>query len=202
MIVIFLVGWGIMAGLLSYSGAFEGFPSSGLLSWGLFVPPGIAICTCGIWPPLCEFTSRLSLRALTLAEAPRVIGGTYLLWQYTRGTLPPQFALPTGISDIVFGLSAIPAAFLLLRTPQTPKPGFLTWHILSFGFLLISSFSGMLTSPAPLHSFPASMVPVFLGPLMILIEMAVLARISLKPEAAFRSSAYFDLAQNMDRPGR
>jgi hypothetical protein len=177
LIALFFTAWGMMAAWLSFAGALEMFPSAALLAWGLLVPPGVAIWICGTWPPLCRFAAGASLRSLTVAEAPRVIGGTFLLWQYSRGLLPAEFAMPTGISDIVFGLTAIPAAFLLIKPAQQPRRGFLTWHILSFGFLVLSSVSGILTSPAALHSFPSSMVPVFLGPMMILIEMAVLVRI-------------------------
>jgi len=170
---------------LSYSGILDHVASGFLLLAGLFVPAMVCSLAYAGWPAFRSFVNDLPLKLTTVLEAPRVIGGTFLLWKFQQGLLPAEFAWLTGISDIIAGLSAIPAAIFLISREGHPKRGFGPWHIFSLGCLVASSLSGILTSRGlnivgneissqALSSFPMNMVPIFLGPMMILFELASL----------------------------
>jgi hypothetical protein len=171
----FLV-WGASSVALSLSGGLARLPAAALLSWGLIIPPTLFLIFYKRSRKFREFIVSLPLRALTLAESPRVVGGTYILWELRKGSLPPAFGMITGMTDLLFGLTAVPVAMLMMETPRQPGRGFFQWHVLSLLALFVSSVTGIFTSPLGLRSFPSSLVPVFLGPLMILIEMAALAQ--------------------------
>lgn len=172
-----IAAWGIAAIALSASGTLERFSGGGLLLWGLVVPPGLFLLLYKVWTRFRQFILSLPLRPLTAAQTPRVIGGSFLLWELWAGMMNNGFAMPTGVSDIFFGLTAIPVALGLTRGPEQPKRGFGIWHAFSLGFLLLSSTSGIITSPVALTFFPASLVPVFLGPMMIVLEIAASAKL-------------------------
>ena len=171
----FLV-WGATSVALSLSGGLARLPAAALLSWGLVIPPSLFVIFYQRSRKFREFILSLPLRALTLAESPRLLGGSYILWELRKGLLPPAFGVITGMTDVLFGLTAVPVAMLMVEPRRQPGRGFFQWHVLSLLALFVSSLMGIFTSPAGLRTFPASMVPVFLGPLMILIEMAALAQ--------------------------
>lgn len=172
--IVCLFVWLAIALGSSLFGLLGHFQSATLLAWGLALPGATYACTCWASQPFRRWVLKLALRLLTLGEAPRLLGGSFLLWKYWQGALPAAFALPTGISDIVVGATAIPVAFLLLSPLGRPKPGFLSWQILGFTWLIISSSSGIITSPTGLRLFPMNLVPVFLGPVMILLHLAAI----------------------------
>ena len=196
--LLFIAAWFLLAVGVSLSGAFDNVSSATLLLAGNV--PGLTYFCIVVWSRRSrQFTSSLSLRALTLAEAPRILGGMFLLWKYERGILPAAFALPTGISDVVAGFGAIFAAIVLVSHDGRRKRGFLAWHWFSLGCLILSSLSGILTannslgvfrtglSSQAIVSWPMSLVPTFLGPMMMLFEIAAL-RHSV-PQLALRYKA-------------
>lgn len=169
-----LITWFALALACSRHGILAQFHSATLLAWGLAVPSALFSAIYTGSRPCRNWILALPLRALTLGEVPRILGGSFLLWKYSQGVLPAAFSLPTGISDIAAGATAIPAAWLLLSPSGQPKPGFLIWQLAGFTWLIISSASGIVTSPPALSLFPMNLVPVFFGPLMILFHLAAL----------------------------
>jgi hypothetical protein len=170
-----LILWFLTFLALSLSGTLDDVPSATLLAWGLALPAGLYTVAFAVSPAFRRWLAKLPLREITLAESLRIFGGTYILWKHTKGELPSAFALPTGLSDIVIAASAIPASRLLVTSEGEPRPGFVLWHLFSLTWLVISSSSGMLTSPPALSTFPLNLIPVFFGPLMILLSFAAIA---------------------------
>lgn len=169
-----LAFWFAAALGFSLTGVLAQFRSATLLGWGLALPPALYVAGYAASAAFRTFVRGLPLRPLTFAEMPRILGGSFLLWKYSLGLLPGTFALTTGISDILVAASALPAGFWLVSRAGRPERGFLLWQSIGLAWLVISSSSGMLTSPPALSTFPLNLIPVFFGPLMIVIHLAAI----------------------------
>jgi hypothetical protein len=170
--------WAGIVTSLSLTGYFERYRSAKLFAWGLAIPALSYSAAYLGSATVRNWVRHLRGRALTFCESPRFLGGTYLLWEYSQGRLPPAFSLIAGISDIVVAVSAIPAAWFLVSGSGMHKPGFRAWHIFGLVCLGASGSSGMLTSPGPMNTFPLVLIPMFFGPTMVLFHLAAL---SLRP---------------------
>ncbi|WP_214405301.1 hypothetical protein [Pseudonocardia lacus] len=102
------LAWVVVSGLLAAAGAYRQDPSAprpwfavtfvGVLAAVLLVArvPVVARALAGPHVPAM----------LVAAQAPRVVGGVFLLVM-AAGGLPPVFALPAGIGDVAVGVAAV-----------------------------------------------------------------------------------------------
>jgi len=90
------------------------------------------------------------------------------------GVLAIWFALALWAS-LSESLRSIPSAILLTAGFVI---GIRRWHMFGIAALIVSGGSGVLTSPPAMSAFPLSLVPTFLGPVMLLLHLAALAVIS------------------------
>jgi hypothetical protein len=167
--------WAALSLCLSIFGLLESFRPASLFAWGLLVPAATYTAVYAASTAFRGWILSIALRALTLGETPRILGGSFLLWKYSQGLLPASFGLPVGISDIVVAATAVPAAWFLVSSSGRPRHWFVSWQVFGLLWLLISSSLGMLTSPDAMHIFPMNLVPVFFGPLMILLHLAAIS---------------------------
>jgi len=123
-------------------------------------------------------------------QVTRVMGAVFLAL-YARGLMPAEFAIPSGIGDIIVGATApIVAAILFFNFPFG-KILAIGWNIVGFAELTAAIILGFLTSPTPyqllafnnpnyfLFDFPLALVPVFAVPLSLLLHIFSL-RVLLK----------------------
>lgn len=103
--------WGILALLASANGYTADIARFSAPLYGLVIATTIAIPVALSlkWKALGKEMDRISLRALTLFQVPRVLGGVAFLVVGWGGALPPVFALLVGFGDIVAGLAAAQA---------------------------------------------------------------------------------------------
>ena len=171
-----LLAWFSVALWFSRTGRLDSIPSAQLLAVGMACPIVGFVGMTAASPAFRNWTGRISLRALTLLQTPRVLGGSYILFCVRTGLVRGTFGWPTGVSDVAIGLSApIVAHFLISKTGE-PRHGLLSWQAFSLAWLLISSLSGILTSPESLSRFPLNLVPIFFGPLMIFLQLIGIRR--------------------------
>lgn len=116
----------------------------------------------------------------------RLMGYGFLSF-YFLGLLPAAFAIPTGVGDVIIGLTAPVVAFLLIK--GRAKNLALIWNYLGIGDLALALTLGVLTYPRPIQLlpsnpsnelialFPLVMVPLFAVPLSILLHLFTLKRL-------------------------
>src|SRR5438552_3125633 len=105
-----LLSWFAIAIALGRSGLFSQIPAFALFGVGMFLPPVLYWI---LWMRLAafrRFVLSCPVRHLTLLQASRMTGVIFLFC-YRSGILPGAFAIPTGISDIAIGISALIVAF-------------------------------------------------------------------------------------------
>ena len=175
----FTLAWFAIAIWLSRSDRLSEIPSSQLLAAGLAFPFILSFGLPAIASAFENWTNGIPVQTLTLLQTPRVLGGSFILWSVANGRLPGGFGWPTGISDVAIGLSAPLAAFFLISKAGEPRRGLLMWQLVSMACLLVSSISGMVTSPESLSRYPLSLVPIFFGPLMIFLQLTGIRRTML-----------------------
>jgi hypothetical protein len=130
----------------------------------------------------------------------RILGGVFLAY-WLKGAIPPEFALPAGIGDVLTGLLALPAAvWVASGSPMGRKIG-IRWNLLGLTDFAAAITMGMLTSPGPAHllaldhpntqlgTFPTVMIPAFAVPFSILLHILSLRQLSRlqKPGAHIRT---------------
>lgn len=121
----------------------------------------------------------------------RVMGVAFLTL-YARGLMPAEFAIPSGIGDIIVGSTAPIVALILFFSQSFGRKLAIVWNIVGFLELTAAIVTGFLTSPTPyqllaldnpnnfLFDFPLALVPVFAVPLSLLLHIFSL-RVLLKP---------------------
>lgn len=142
-----------------------------------------------------RFVGALDLRILTLAQAPRVIGGVFVvLW--ALGRLPAGFALPAGLGDLLVGVTApLVASFVVPRLPARRRL-YVAWAAFGILDLAVAVTLGVLHSPtsvgvlagpvttAPMGTLPLSLIPTFLVPLALILHVAALHLVLARPAGA------------------
>jgi hypothetical protein len=99
--------------------------------------------------------------------------------------LPPAFALPAGIGDVLVGLLAPLVAYALWKRPQRRALG-VAFNILGMADLMVAVSLGVLLAPGPLQTIitqpttqimlllPMALIPTFAVPLAIVLHIASL----------------------------
>jgi hypothetical protein len=140
------------------------------------------------------------LRTASLVQSGRILGSFGFFAAYWGGLLPGRFALPTAITDLLWGLTALFAAFSLVTPHGLPKPGFVAWNIGGLLALLTSSTLGIVTGPTRLGilaegltsqavtAFPLNLVPTFFGPVTMVCHVICL-QIARQKLASSRSDS-------------
>lgn len=180
--VIFVLGWFALALSLAISGWFEQFPAPVLFGFGAIASAtGFAV----LYSQEHRFRQAVPIRdlkRLTWGQTLRFFGTLALIkaWQHV---LPPLFAIPTGLMDLAIAGSSFQVAARLVPARGQSSPSFFYWHIAGLATLAISNILVFLTATprfglvdANLTSqsmarFPMSMVPTFIGPLVLIFHL-------------------------------
>src|SRR5262245_61585998 len=112
----------------------------------------------------------------------RVLGINFVILWGLGGAIPPVFALPAGLGDVLVGALALPVAFYVASGAAGGYVAGIAWNILGIVDLVQAVSLGFLSSPGPLHlmaldnpnllatSYPTVMTPTFAVPLSIILH--------------------------------
>ena len=183
--IVFIALWLAAAFGLSYAGWFERFTAAGLFGVGTLISSSGCLIIHSFSEKFRGFLRARSVRRLTRLQILRLYGSLALLLA-GLDILPALFAVPTGVIDIALALTAFPVASRLVSAEGKPRPGFVAWHFAGLVGLAISALTAILTSSPhspfvsngitsqPMTLFPMSLVPVFIGPLVLILHLQVL----------------------------
>ena len=125
---------------------------------------------------------------MTMGQALRFFGLLAFV-KADQHVLPALFAIPTAVIDVAFASTSFFVAARLLSAAGRPRRGFILWHILGLAGLGISVALAILTSSnqfglvkdgitsQPMAQFPMSLVPTFIGPLVLVLHLLVLSSV-------------------------
>lgn len=165
-------------------------PNIGLL----FVPMIIGVTVLAKSTAFQKVVDNIFQPWLIGVQAMRVMGISFLML-HARGLMPAEFALPSGIGDVVVGTAAPIVALILFFRPVFGRKLAIAWNIIGFLELTAAIVTGFLTSPTPyqllalnnpnnfLFDFPLALVPLFAVPLSLLLHifsLRVLLKTSIK----------------------
>jgi hypothetical protein len=178
----------LIALLLSIAGWFEQFTSAQLFGMGSILSAGGFATLYAISHAFRGFLKARSLKALTIGQTMRFFGVLALVKAYQH-VLPAVFAIPTGVMDVFFATSSFYVAIRLVGKDGRAGSGFVLWNVLGLCALGISAVLAILTSPdiavlvrdgitsQPMNRFPISLVPVFIGPMVLIFHLLALAAV-------------------------
>lgn len=121
-----------------------------------------------------EAFNKTPLDKVFLVQTFRVMGVAFLSL-YLMRVLPGEFAIATGVGDIIIGASAPIVAYIYSLQKSFSKSVALIWNWAGIFDLAIAITSGILTYPEPLQvvATEVSNLPIALYPLVIIPVFAV-----------------------------
>lgn len=186
-----MCAWGLVSANLAISGSYRADAFLATLPgfWLPMVPFGLTAALFAL-PSFRRGVVRFfahNPRALVLVQGFRALAIGGVVKGFT-GDLPPSFALPIGIPDFVFGVSALWLGHRAARRPLTPR-GLIAWNLAGIAVILPAPLLMQTALPGPLYTFasqpdaralldfpmalaPTVLVPVFMT--MNAIHAAVL----------------------------
>lgn len=152
------------------------------------IPPVLFWIAYRTIPFLKKWVLSLDLAELTAMQAWRIIGAAFL-FAWGVNVLPPVFALPAGLGDILVGLAAPAAALAVSRASSNASKA--AWGIVIAGladFLIVFSIGIGAREGMPLHfdghlsamamgQAPFVLFPVFLVPAFIILHIMAIAKL-------------------------
>ena len=196
-----VVAWFGLAFALARSGAFETDAATTLppaIAPAIVIPTLLG-CALLALAPARRAIDRVPLHWLVGVQAYRVAGGVFLI-AWLQHDVPPQFALPAGIGDVLVGIAAPLVALSLVRGGAAlARTRVLAWCALGILDLVVAVTCGFLTAPsvfqqlalddpnAAITSYPLVLIPIFAVPVSIVLHVYVIAR--LRPGAAGAGAA-------------
>ena len=153
------------------------------------VPIVLGVAVYGVSAGFRAWTARLNLTWLVGLHLWRFVGlGFVLAW--FLGALPGGFGIPEGLGDVAAAAGAL-ALLPSLRRGTVSRKRLLIWNTfglidllsaLTMGVLYSNTNVGLLSSGGVttelMVTFPVSLIPTFLVPLFILLQLLTFARIA------------------------
>ena len=192
---VLLIGWFATAVTLARRGFFIGTSFSFLPNIALLFVPIMAVLT--ILAKSSTFkiiTANIPQTGLMAIQTFRIMGVAFLML-YIQGLMPAEFAIPSGIGDVIIGTTAPLMAYLVTTKRSESKILAVIWNIAGFGELSLAIVLGFSTSPTPyqtlalnnpndlLFAYPLALIPTFVVPLSLILHIFSL-RILLKKKTA------------------
>ncbi|HWF09320.1 MAG TPA: hypothetical protein VG297_12710 [Bryobacteraceae bacterium] len=180
--------WFAAAFALSVTGWFRQFTSAELFGIGALASATGFLVLHALSEQFRGFLRACRLRRLTQAQILRLFGNLALL-KASQHVLPAIFAIPTALIDDAFALSSFYVASHLIGRGGDARRGFIAWNVAGLGGLVFSVAAAVLTSSAgvgfakdgitswPMTWFPMSLVPTFIGPLVLICHLLALAAV-------------------------
>jgi hypothetical protein len=189
----FIVLWLLLTTTLAKQGIFEPIETK--------FNPILPVLLLGVFGSYFLFTkwkvfkillSSIPVAWLVIIQCFRILGGSFLVL-YTQKLLPPQFALPAGIGDVLIGAHALLVAWALHNKRKWAPTFARWWCYLGILDLIIAVTMGALTSPSILHNlitvpfetnnlligkYPLVMIPIFRVPFAITLHLLVLRKLN------------------------
>jgi hypothetical protein len=196
-----VLAWFGLAFTLAHQGVFETDPTTTMPP---AIAPAIAIptllgCALLALAPARRAIDRVPLHWLVGLQTYRVAGVVFLI-AWLQDDVPPQFALPAGIGDMLVGIAAPLVALSLVRGGAAlAKTRVLAWCALGILDLVVAVALGLLSAPstvqqlalndpnAAITTYPLVLIPIFAVPVSIVLHVYVIAR--LRPRAAGAGAA-------------
>ncbi len=185
------VVWGVGLVLLAWYLISVGFAIRGIyqasvnvkipaLPFAIFLPVILGLTVIFRSKTAQKIVDSVPLSWLVGVQSYRVLGGIFLVL-YFYGKLPGQFALPSGIGDVLVGLMAF---VLLFSIKKIAKPSFViyVWNILGILDFMDAIATGIMTSPGKLQvmslshpnilatAYPLVLIPIFIVPLSFILH--------------------------------
>lgn len=188
----FILVWFLVAFALSVAGWFERFSAAALFGIGTLASAVGFTVLHWISAKFRGFLRARSLKRMTMGQALRFFG-LLAFFKADQDVLPALFAIPTALIDVAFASTSFLVAARLISTAGRPKRGFFVWHISGLAGLAVSVTLAILTSSnrfglvkdgittQPMTWFPMSLVPTFIGPLVLILHLLVLSSVRMHP---------------------
>jgi hypothetical protein len=170
---LFILLWFAVAFTLSITGWFERFSSATLFGFGAIAAATGFTVLHWLSERFRGFLRACDLRILTLGQLFRFYGVLALVKAYQH-VLPALFAVPTGVLDVIFAVTSFYVAARLVPSRAHPRPAFIVWHVLGLMALATSAILAMVTPSQSMARFPMSIVPTFVGPLVLVFHLLAL----------------------------
>lgn len=135
---------------------------------------------------------------LAALQVVRLVGVAFLV-ALAVGSLPPSFALPAGIGDILVGLAALTVARRLRGAPR--RRGLATtFNVLGILDLVVAISLGLLHAPGRFQTIitdptaeimgllPIALIPTYVVPLTLLLHIASLVLIAANQRTPMRGT--------------
>jgi hypothetical protein len=180
-----LGSWLVASLLVSASGVMAGapLPLVPVLIWSPVIASGVLFQRS---PSFRAWALSVDPRALVTPHAIRVAAGASFLVMLAQGKMPAVFALPAGWGDIVAGGLA-PLVALVYRPTPGRRRLLLAWNALALVDIVMVFLSAQRLiffvhdeqMFAALSSFPFSMLPLFVVPLVLMTHLLLFAQLRM-----------------------
>ncbi len=140
-----------------------------------------------VWrsPGIRRYLSRADLRPAVLYHAIRAPIGVVFFWLGSRGELHPAFVSIAGWGDIVAGVGAVIAFWMLSTRARSARTTLLAWNVIALLDILIVFvtaqriilFGGGFDAMIGLTRFPLSTIPLLIVPLVLLTHLWIFVRL-------------------------
>jgi hypothetical protein len=163
-----------------------------LPAWGgagiLLALTALVLAACLGITAVRDWFGGLDLRAFVLLHTVR-FAGFFILLLISRGVLPYVLAAPAGWGEITVAFLALVMVLLPLRE-EIRRHALLIWNTIGLmNFLFVGATVTRIGSSQPwqlhpLQQLPQSVLPTFLGPLLLATHVIIYVRLRRSPETA------------------
>jgi len=154
----------------------EGYQNNPFFFITLFLPIALSFIIYKKSKKVQELIFSIPLSWLIILQVYRTEGSIFLLVM-SMGFLPSVFAIPAGIGDILAGIFAIPASYMLYKKKRYARPVAIGVTIFGIADFVMAITIGVSISPSVLQNTFLLIIPAFLVPFALVVHMFTLIRL-------------------------
>ena len=136
-------------------------------------------------PAFAIICSEVSLPAIVGSQLYRIVG-FYFAVQALRDVVPCVIGIPVGISAVIVGVTAVPLAYRLKKSPERSKHITLVWNCFGLAYFTYATWMSMLAgtplidlhpTPVDVFRYPLSYIVAFGLPFSAILHVLIFSRL-------------------------